>query len=118
MCSPRVAHQRRRPRRQRGASRQAGRCANDRPGGRCAKGRASRQPPLRQRPRPRLRRQLHQPAAAKPTAAPAAAASGALKDVPRNRQLLLAQGGTQGKYLDYDLWNAYALGANHQPART
>ena len=27
---------------------------------------------------------------------------------------MLAQGGTQGKYLDYDLWNAYALGANHQ----
>jgi peptide/nickel transport system substrate-binding protein len=50
------------------------------------------------------------PAAAQPTTAPA----GALKDVPRTRQLLLAQGGTQGKYLDYDLWNAYALGANHQ----
>jgi len=32
----------------------------------------------------------------------------------RTRQLLLSQGGTQGKYLDYDLWNAYALGANHQ----
>src|SRR5437870_4400554 len=53
-------------------------------------------------------------AAAKPTTAPAAAASGALKEVPRNRQLLLSQGGTQGKYQDYDLWNAYALGANHQ----
>src|SRR5262249_33554457 len=67
------------------------------------------------------------PAAAKPTTAPAApttapaakptavpAAAGALKDVPRSRQLLLAQGGTQGKYLDYDLWNGYALGAHHQ----
>lgn len=52
--------------------------------------------------------------AAAPTAAPAAAASSQLKDVPRSRTLLLAQGGTQGKYLDYDLWNAYALGANHQ----
>jgi peptide/nickel transport system substrate-binding protein len=52
--------------------------------------------------------------AAAATTAPAAAAGGQLKDVPRTKQLLLAQGGTQGKYLDYDLWNAYALGANHQ----
>src|SRR5437588_3403516 len=43
--------------------------------------------------------------AAAPTTAPAAA-GGALKQVPRNRTLLLAQGGTQGKYQDYDLWNA------------
>ncbi|HLZ30644.1 MAG TPA: ABC transporter substrate-binding protein [Chloroflexota bacterium] len=54
------------------------------------------------------------PAAAAPTSAPAAATGGALKDVPRSKTLLLAQGGTQGKFLDYDLWNAYALGANHQ----
>jgi peptide/nickel transport system substrate-binding protein len=52
--------------------------------------------------------------AAAATTAPAAAASGALKEVPRNRTLLVVRGGTQGKYLDYDLWNAYALGANHQ----
>ncbi len=52
-----------------------------------------------------------QPAA---TTAPAAASGGALKEVPRSKTLLLAQGGAQGKYLDYDLWNAYALGANHQ----
>ena len=52
--------------------------------------------------------------AAAPTTAPAAASTGALKEVPRSRTLLLAQGGTQGKYQDYDLWNAYALGANHQ----
>jgi len=54
--------------------------------------------------------------AAKPaaTTAPAAASGGALKEVPRSKTLLLAQGGAQGKYLDYDLWNAYALGANHQ----
>jgi peptide/nickel transport system substrate-binding protein len=51
--------------------------------------------------------------AAAPTTAPAAA-GGPLKDVPRSRTLLLSQGGTQGKYQDYDLWNAYALGANHQ----
>ncbi|MDQ6673284.1 MAG: ABC transporter substrate-binding protein [Chloroflexota bacterium] len=51
---------------------------------------------------------------AAPTSAPAAASGGALTEVPRNRTLLLAQGGNQGKYLDYDLWNAYALGANHQ----
>ena len=68
--------------------------------------------------------------AAAPTTAPAAAAAttaprpppprprppanGQLKDVPAQPTLLLAQGGTQGKYLDWDLWNAYALGANHQ----
>src|SRR5712692_797351 len=54
------------------------------------------------------------PAAAAPTTAAAAASGGALKEVPRSKTLLLAQGGAQGKYLDYDLWNAYALGANHQ----
>ncbi len=52
--------------------------------------------------------------AAAATAAPAAASGGQLKDVPRNRTLILAQGGVQGKYQDFDLWNAYALGANHQ----
>jgi peptide/nickel transport system substrate-binding protein len=53
-------------------------------------------------------------AAATPTTAPAAAGGGKLKDVPRNRTLILSQGGNQGKYQDWDLWNAYALGANHQ----
>ena len=81
--------------------------------------------PARPRPAPTAARQTHRcasrgadhragAAAAKPTTAPAAAATTAIKDVPRSRQLLLSQGGTQGKYLDYDLWNAYALGANHQ----
>ena len=63
-------------------------------------------------------------AAAKP-AAPAAAAPQApggvaapqvagLKPVARNRTLMHLYGGVQGKYPDYELWNPYAVGANHQ----
>ena len=65
------------------------------------------------------------PAAAPPAAgAPAAAAPPAvaakpnvagLKEVARNRTLIyLGQGGVQGKYVDHELWNPYAVGANHQ----
>ena len=74
--------------------------------------------------RRRPSRQADHGAAAAPTTAPAAAAKPTTAPPRRQRraqgcpalarQLLLAQGGTQGKYLDYDLWNAYALGANHQ----
>lgn len=34
-----------------------------------------------------------------------------LKIVPRNRTLMYAHGGTDGKYADFDLWNPYAVGA-------
>jgi peptide/nickel transport system substrate-binding protein len=65
-------------------------------------------------------------AAAAPTSAPAAAAAPAapaaktdasvdgLKPVPTNRTFVMIQGGMQGKHVDHELWNPYAVGANHQ----
>lgn len=51
-------------------------------------------------------------ATAKPTTAPVA---GKLKDVPRNRTLIISNiAGSEGRFPDYDLWNPYAIGANHQ----
>jgi peptide/nickel transport system substrate-binding protein len=35
-------------------------------------------------------------------------------DVPRERTLLLRWGSPAGTYVDHELWNGYALGANHQ----
>jgi peptide/nickel transport system substrate-binding protein len=52
-------------------------------------------------------------AAPAPTAAPAAA-PGQLKQVPRNRTLKMTQAGVEGRYKDHELWNPYAVGANHQ----
>ncbi len=37
--------------------------------------------------------------------------SGGLKSVPRNRTLMYAHGGTDGKYADFELWNPYNVGA-------
>src|SRR5262249_21471451 len=62
------------------------------------------------------------PAAAAPAAggAPAGPSDAAkpntagLKPVARNRTLMHLYGGVQGKYPDYELWNPYAVGANHQ----
>lgn len=78
------------------------------------------------------------PAAASPTTAPAAAASptvaatqpaaaaastpvigtaAGIKQVPRNRTLVLSFAGTgaaEGRWTDYELWNRYALGSNMQ----
>ena len=79
--------------------------------GRGANGCRSRQA---DRPRQRRRRQPRQPP---PPSRPPRR--------PRPRRLrsrtsraiancCLSQGGTQGKYLDYELWNPYAIGANHQ----
>ena len=55
------------------------------------------------------------PAAAGATA-PAAkpAASGQLKEVPRNRTLIVGSPGTETRWKDHELWNPYAVGANHQ----
>ncbi len=54
--------------------------------------------------------------ATQPTVTQAAAVPtpGNLKQVPRNRTLVLMWAGTQGRYTDFDLWNPYAVGANHQ----
>lgn len=40
--------------------------------------------------------------------------SGELREIPRNRTLMLMWGGEQGHYIDHELWNPYAVGANHQ----
>src|SRR5262247_4104176 len=37
-----------------------------------------------------------------------------LKDVPRNRTLTLVWTGREGRWIDHELWNPYAIGANHQ----
>jgi len=44
-------------------------------------------------------------------AGPAAAQSAA---VPRNRTLTLMGNGRDGRWADFELWNAYSIGANHQ----
>jgi len=69
------------------------------------------------------------PAAVAPTAAPAATeappaassgseidptAGGELKDVPRAKTLISYLGGAEGRFTDHQLWNPYAIGANHQ----
>lgn len=54
-----------------------------------------------------------QPAASDSGAAAVAAPEG-LKEVPRNRTFKLMRGGNQGQHTDYELWNPYAIGANHQ----
>jgi ABC-type transport system substrate-binding protein len=35
-------------------------------------------------------------------------------DIPRERTLYLRWGGQEGRFVDHDLWNGYAIGANHQ----
>src|SRR5919198_1531330 len=45
---------------------------------------------------------------------PVSAAAARPRDVPRNRTLTLVWGGREGRWVDYELWNPYAIGANHQ----
>jgi peptide/nickel transport system substrate-binding protein len=52
-----------------------------------------------------------EPAAAEP-AAPETA--GGLKSVARNRSHIFMGGGREGQFVDHELWNPYAIGANHQ----
>src|SRR6266849_5978680 len=65
------------------------------------------------------------PAAAAPTAAPTTAPAAAATAKPaaapaqpaavtRNKQLILMWAGTQGKFVDAELWNPFAPAANHQ----
>jgi peptide/nickel transport system substrate-binding protein len=35
-------------------------------------------------------------------------------DIPRERTLFLRWGGQEGRFVDHELWNGYAIGANHQ----
>jgi peptide/nickel transport system substrate-binding protein len=37
-----------------------------------------------------------------------------IKEVPRNRTLILVWTGREGRWIDHELWNPYAIGANHQ----
>jgi peptide/nickel transport system substrate-binding protein len=52
-------------------------------------------------------------AAPEPTEAPAAA-SGAIADISREDTLVQYRGGAEGRFVDHELWNPYAIGANHQ----
>src|SRR5262249_58699175 len=36
------------------------------------------------------------------------------KTVPRNRPLTLVWGGREGRWVDFELWNPYAIGSTHQ----
>jgi peptide/nickel transport system substrate-binding protein len=45
---------------------------------------------------------------------PVSASAARPRDVPRNRTLTLVWGGREGRWVDYELWNPYAIGANHQ----
>lgn len=63
--------------------------------------------------------QSQAPGASTPGASPAGTQASApqpsgLKQVPRNRTLMLRWGGQAGRYIDAELWNPYAVGANHQ----
>ncbi len=54
-------------------------------------------------------------AAGTPTAGPTVApAAGPIKDVPRSQTLIMVRGGTQSKFVEYDLWNPFLPAANHQ----
>jgi len=41
-------------------------------------------------------------------------AHGELREVARNRTMILVWGGREGRWVDWDLWNPYAIGSNHQ----
>lgn len=53
-------------------------------------------------------------APAKPAATAAPAGSTKLKEVARDRTLVSFLGGSEGRHVDFELWNPYAIGANHQ----
>ncbi|MBV9814119.1 MAG: hypothetical protein JO229_00030, partial [Alphaproteobacteria bacterium] len=37
-----------------------------------------------------------------------------LPEVARNRTMVLSWGGREGRWVDWDLWNPYSIGSNHQ----
>jgi peptide/nickel transport system substrate-binding protein len=56
-----------------------------------------------------------EPAKPAATTAPSQAlATDKPRDIPRNRTLMVMQGGVEGKHKDHELWNPYAVGSNHQ----
>ena len=44
----------------------------------------------------------------------ASSSSGGLKSVDRAKTFITFQGGSEGRHTDHELWNPYAIGANHQ----
>jgi len=40
--------------------------------------------------------------------------AGSTKEIPRDKQLVTFLGGSGGRHVDHELWNPYAIGANHQ----
>jgi peptide/nickel transport system substrate-binding protein len=45
---------------------------------------------------------------------PVSARAAKLREVPRNRTLTLVWTGREGRWVDHELWNPYAIGSNHQ----
>jgi peptide/nickel transport system substrate-binding protein len=45
---------------------------------------------------------------------PWSSARAQLREVPRNRTMILVWGGREGRWVDWDLWNPYSIGSNHQ----
>ena len=43
-----------------------------------------------------------------------AAEAGQIKDIPRNRTLVCVRGGTDGKFVEHELWTPYVIGSNPQ----
>src|SRR6266702_289117 len=65
--------------------------------------------------RPRRREVITSGIAAGVTALlPWQAARADLPPVPRNRTMILVWGGREGRWVDWDLWNPYSIGSNHQ----
>jgi peptide/nickel transport system substrate-binding protein len=73
--------------------------------------------PEKNGPTPLSRRQFIRAGALAAGAAallPVSASAARPRDIPRNRTLTLVWGGREGRWVDYELWNPYAIGANHQ----
>ena len=70
----------------------------------------------RQRPSRLRRRDLLKTGIGASAAAmlPWQSAKAELKEIARNRTMILVWGGREGRWVDWDLWNPYAIGSNHQ----
>jgi peptide/nickel transport system substrate-binding protein len=69
-----------------------------------------------QQPNGASRRDLMKAGALAGTAAlvPWAAAQAQTAAPPREKTMILVWGGREGRWVDYDLWNPYSIGSNHQ----
>jgi hypothetical protein len=48
------------------------------------------------------------------TLVPWGSASADLPRIPRNRTMIVAWSGREGRWADWDLWNPYSVGSDHQ----